>query len=138
MRYLLTIFCAALLCGCNQINGIFGSEEEAELYTDRAQYRSDEAITLTLSNRTEKKVLSYNLCSSTLEEYRGGKWQTSALQEGWVCTAALNLLEPEKQTSFVFDFESTMPAGLYRFRTFVGVESGKERLELLTNEFRVR
>lgn len=138
MRYLLALLCAALLFGCDQINGIFGASEEAEFYTDRAQYAGNDAVTVTLSNRTEKKVLSYNLCSSTLEEYRGGKWQASALQEGWVCTAALNLLDPEKQTSFVFDFESTMPAGLYRFRTFVGVESGKERMELVTNEFRVR
>lgn len=138
MRYLLAIFCAVLLCGCNQINGIFGSEEEAELYTDRAQYSSGEAITLTLSNRTDEKVLSYNLCASTLEEYRAGKWQGTALQDGWVCTAALYLLDPDKQASFVFDFAQTMPAGLYRFRATVGVERGKERMELRTNEFRVR
>ena len=138
MRYLPALLCAALLFGCNHLDGIFGASEEAEFYTDRAQYAGADAITVTLSNRTKEKVLSYNLCSSTLEEYRGGKWQASALQEDWVCTAALYLLEAEKQTSFVFDFESTMPAGLYRFRTAVSVNNSEERMELMTNEFRVR
>ena len=138
MRYLLALLCAALLFGCDQINGIFGSSDDAEFYTDRAQYAGDEAVTVTLSNRTDEKILSYNLCSSTLEEYREGKWQISALQEGWVCTAVLYLLDPDKQASFVFDFEPTMPAGLYRFRNAVGVEGGKERMELTTNEFRVK
>ena len=138
MRYILALLCAALLFGCNEINGIFGSSDEAEFYTDRAQYGSADAITVTLSNRTEEKVLGYNLCSSTLEVYRSGRWQASALQEDWVCTAALYLLDPDKQASFVFDFEQAMPAGLYRFRTAVAINGSEERMELITNEFRVR
>ncbi len=137
MRYLLAVLCAALLCGCNHLDGIFGSSEDAELYTDRAQYGSDEAITLTLANRANEK-LGYNLCSSTLEEHRGGKWQVSALQAGWVCTAALYLLDPDQQASFIFDFATPRPAGRYRFRSTLFFNGSAERLELTTNEFRVR
>ncbi len=138
MRHLLAFCCAALLFGCNHINGIFGAEDEAELYTDRAQYGSEDAITLTLANRADEKTLSYNLCSSTLEEYREGKWQSSALQEGQACTAALYLLDAGKQTSFVFDFDQPMPVGLYRFKGMVFLQNKNTRIELLTNEFRVR
>lgn len=138
MRHLLAFCCAALLCGCNHINGIFGAEDEAELYTDRALYGSEDAITLTLANRADGKTLSYNLCASTLEEYRGGRWQTTAVQEDWVCTAALYVLDAGKQTSFVFDFDQPMPAGLYRFKGMVFLQNKNTRLELLTNEFRVR
>ncbi len=138
MRYVLMFLCAALLFGCNSIDGIFGSSEEAELYTDRPQYAGNEAITLTLANRTEAKTLGYNLCSSALEELRVGKWQRTALQDDWVCTAALYLLEANKQASFVFDFDQPIPSGVYRFKTIIFLQDKDKRVELITNEFQVR
>lgn len=137
MRYIRVFLCVALLSGCENLGGIFSSSDEADFYTDRAQYGSDEAITLTLSNRTAKKVLGYNLCSSTLEEFRAGKWQPAAL-ESWVCTAVLYLLDPGKQASFIFDLEKPIPAGVYRFKAKIEVHDKSEHLELTTNEFRVR
>lgn len=137
MRYLFAFLSATLLCSCNFEGGIFDSSNE-EFYTDRAQYDGGETIALTLVNRDEKRVLGYNLCSSTLEELHAGKWQPVILQEDWVCTAVLYLLDPGKQASFDFDYDRPMPPGVYRFKTKV-VKNGKDELvELATNEFLVR
>jgi hypothetical protein len=137
MRYFLTLLCAALLSGCNHLNGVFGPSEKVDYFTDRPQYGSNEAITLTLSNRTDGKTLNYNLCNSTLEEFRAGRWQATALQEEHVCTAVLYSLAAGEQASFVFDFDQPLPPGLYRFKTKVSLQNKNARIELFTNEFQI-
>lgn len=138
MRYFLALLCAALLSSCSFADGIFSSSNEMDFFTDRAQYGGDEAISLTLANRDEKGSLGYNLCSSTLEKLHAGKWQAVAPQEDWVCTAALYLLDPGEQASFVFDFDQPIPPGVYRFKTKIEINDKRERVELTTHEFNVR
>lgn len=140
MRYLLALLCAAFLCSCSFVEGIFGSSDEVRYFTDRAQYTTDQSLTITLANEMDKAV-GHNLCSSVLERRQSGKWQVALEQEGRACTDAIYPLAASQAVTFTFALGAQLPAGTYRCKTrlyqldqYGAVQSSRE---IVTDRFEV-
>ncbi len=116
MRNLLALLCAALLCSCSVVDGIFGSSEDVRYFADRSQYGADQNVTVTLANETNNAV-GHNLCSSVLERRQSGKWQVALKQEGRACTDAIYPLAANQKETFTFPLGAQLPAGTYRCKT---------------------
>jgi hypothetical protein len=112
---------------------------EAVLETDRETYSPGAELSLRLGNESSQ-TLGYNLCFSTLQRHEGDTWaavprpDTSSSE---FCEASQSSLEPGKSTSAPRTLAASLPEGEYRYLTNVEWRWNGERMEVVSNSFRV-
>ncbi len=111
----------------------------AVLETDQTTYVPGAEVTLRLGNES-LQPLGYNLCFSTLQRLEGQDWvvvprpDTAPRQ---LCAASQAMLKPGGSHSASRPLDASLPEGEYRYRTDVEWQWDEERMELVSNSFRV-
>ncbi len=112
---------------------------EAVLETDRETYSPGAELSLRLGNESTQ-ALGYNLCFSTLQRREGEDWaevprpDTSPVE---LCAAPQYSLEPGESTSSLRTLDEPLPEGEYRYLTNVEWRWSGERMDVMSNSFRV-
>ncbi|HEX8436206.1 hypothetical protein [Archangium sp.] len=113
--------------------------EDAVLETDHATYAPGAEVSLRLGNASYQ-ALGYNLCFSTLQRHEGENWaavprpDTSPRE---FCAASQSSLEPGASTSSLRTLDASLPEGEYRYLTSVEWMWKGERMDVVSNAFRV-
>jgi hypothetical protein len=124
----------AALAACGPLNVVGGSA--APLSVDRQLYAPGDAMTLTLTNRSQDEV-GYNLCPAILEVRQGAAWARGPdLTEA--CTMELRLLAPGASATFPHRLPASLAPGEYRVRVNVEWPTGSGMASVATGPFRVQ
>jgi hypothetical protein len=112
---------------------------DAVLETDRETYSPGAELTLRLGNESYQ-ALGYNLCFSTLQRREGEDWAAvprPATSPRVICAAYQATLEPGESTSSLRTLDASLPEGEYRYLTDVDWRWNGERMDVVSNSFRV-
>jgi hypothetical protein len=110
---------------------------QAVLETDRETYAPGEELSLRLGNES-LQALGYNLCFSTLQRREGEAWEAAPRPDTReICQASQFSLGPGDSTSARRTLDASLPEGEYRYLTNVEWMWDEERMEVVSNSFRV-
>lgn len=112
---------------------------EAVLETDRETYAPGEQVSLRLGNESIQP-LGYNLCFSALQRREGQDWVAAprpSTSPRELCSAPQYRMMSGESDSFLKTLDASLPEGEYRYRTDVEWTWNDERMELVSNSFRV-
>ena len=116
-----------------------GSVGDVVLETDRETYAPGQELSLRLGNESIE-ALGYNLCFSTLQRREGEEWAAVPRPETApreLCAASQSGLAPGGSTSSVRTLAAWLPEGEYRYLTNVEWRWNGERMDVVSNTFRV-
>jgi hypothetical protein len=114
-----------------------GAPGDAVLETDRETYAPGAELSLRLGNES-LQALGYNLCFSTLQRHEGADWTAVPRPDTReFCQASQAGLEPGESTSYLRTLDASLPEGEYRYLTSVEWRWNGERMDVVSNTFRV-
>jgi len=116
-----------------------GAGTPAVLETDQTTYAPGAQVMLRLGNKS-LQPLGYNLCFTALQRLEGQDWVVVPRPETApreVCPAYQAMLNPGSSSSSFRPLDASLPEGEYRYRTNVELQWDEERMELVSNSFRV-
>ena len=125
MRYgiIAIAFAASTLAACDY--PLFPDEDDVDLRTDRSVYDAGDTATLRLYNESGETV-GYNLCVHLVQQRVDERWTDTLYGDGGPCTGMWYHLRHGDMDTYPAALDADMPAGTYRFRTRVDMDSEGE------------
>ena len=105
--------------------------------TNAEYYRVGAPVSIRLTNTTGR-VVSYNLCRSSLELEANDGWRRIQQTLAPACTAELRTLAPGQSTTYGFRTSPQLKRGLYRIHTVLHDAYGNAPYEAVSNTFNLQ